>query len=170
MVIKLKRYYGDTEVTKSVMEVWMDGETQPRMVCEAREVGFVDYEESFAGASRVCLPRGRWRMKVGRSPYGVMGLRVVRCPGHRCVYVGHRWARQAFEGEVLVGEGFLPREWDAVEWGDDPVARKRWEDRKRRIEFGDVVFEKLNGLVYEAWGKGEEFWMEVENALVLNDK
>jgi len=108
MEIRLKRYYGDAEVTKSVMEVWMQGEREPRMVCEAREAGFVDYAESFPGASRVCLPRGRWRMKVGRSPYGPMGLRVARCPGHRCVYVGHRWARQLMEGEVLIGESQTP--------------------------------------------------------------
>ena len=42
MEIKLKRYYGDESVTKSVMEVWMDGEDEPRLVCEAREVGFRD--------------------------------------------------------------------------------------------------------------------------------
>ena len=32
MVIKLKRYYGDAVVTKSVMEVWLDGEQEPRLV------------------------------------------------------------------------------------------------------------------------------------------
>ena len=144
----MKRYYGDAEVTKSVMEVWMQGEREPRMVCEAREAGFVDYAESFPGASRVCLPRGRWRMKVGRSPYGPMGLRVARCPGHRCVYVGHRWARQLMEGEVLIGE--------SLEGGLE-------EMRERRIENGEVVFGRLTELVYEAYGRGEEYWMEIDN-------
>ena len=174
MEIRLKRYYGDAEVTKSVMEVWMDGETQPRMVCEAREVGFADYEASFPGASRVCLPRGRWRMKVGQSPYGAMGLRVARCPGHRQVYVGHRWARQMFEGAVLVGEVETLSPEDPLCPADISPMRGRpcgggadgerlREMKERRIVNGDVVFEKLNGLVYEAWGRGEEFWMVVEN-------
>ena len=104
MTIKLHRYYGDAEITKSVMEVFMDGEEAPRMVCEAREVAFKDYTETFPGASRYCLPVGRWRMKVGRSPYSPMGLRVPRCPGHRQVFIGHKWARQWMEGEVLIGE------------------------------------------------------------------
>ena len=53
MEIKLKRYYGDESVTKSVMEVWMEGEEEPRLVCEAREVedvasrGMKDGEEVF---------------------------------------------------------------------------------------------------------------------------
>ncbi len=156
MEIRLKRYYGDAEVTKSVMEVWMQGEESPRMVCEAREVGFRDYEVSFAGASQVCLPRGRWRMKVGGSPYGAMGLRVARCPGHRQVYVGHRWARQCFEGEVLVGE-------PVFHYYTDEEGREVEYPKKRRIENGEAVFGRLTELVYEAWGRGEEFWMVVEN-------
>ena len=167
MVIRLRRYYGDAEVTKSVMEVWMQDEEEPRMVCEAREAAFRDYGESFAGASRFCLPRGRWRMKPGGSPYGPMGLRVVRCPGHRQVFVGHRWSRQWLEGEVLIGVGVLAREWNTEEWGDDAVARKAWEDRKRRIERGDEVFARLTEMVYEAYGRGEEFWMEVENEKIV---
>ena len=63
MVIKLKRYYGDEQVTKSVMEVFMEGENTPRLVCEAREVGYKDYAEAFPGASRYCLPRGKWRRR-----------------------------------------------------------------------------------------------------------
>ena len=163
MEIRLKRYYGDGAVTKSVMEVWMDGEGMPRMVCEAREGAYRDYRETFAGVSEFCLPAGRWRMKVGRSPYGVMGLRVPRCPGHRQVFVGHRWSRQMWAGEVLIGEAVMPREWNVEEWGDDAVARERWERKVRRIENGEEVFGRLTVLVYEAFGRGEEVWMVVEN-------
>lgn len=168
MEIRLKRYYGDEEVTKSVVEVWMQGEAEARMVCEAREAAFRDYEVTFRGVSAFCMPRGRWRMKVGGSPYGVMGLRVPRCAGHRQVLVGWKMSRQVMEGEVLIGVGVLPREWNEEEWGDDPVARKMWEDRKRRIERGDEVFERLTELVYEAYGRGEEFWMVVENDSCCN--
>ena len=148
MVIRLKRYYGDHAVTKSVMEVWMDGELEPRMVCEARECSYVEYTETFPGASRCCLPVGRWRMKVGQSPYGVMGLRVPKCPGHRQVFVGHRWSRQCFEGEVLIGES-------------TDNGRRTTDGGECRIVNGDVVYARLERLVYEAYGKGEEFWMEV---------
>ena len=89
MEIKLKRYYGDESVTKSVMEVWMEGEEEPRLVCEAREVGFRDYEDVFNGASSYCMPKGRWRMACGRGPYSPMGVRVVKCPGHRQVFFGY---------------------------------------------------------------------------------
>ena len=156
MVIKLHRYYGDAEVTKSVMEVWMDGEGAPRMVCEAREAAWRDYRESFPGASRFCLPAGRWRMAVGRSPYGAMGLRVPRCPGHRQVFIGHRWARQVFEGEILVGE-------PVFHYYTDELGNEVEYPKKRRIENGEDTFRKLEALVYEAYGKQEGFWIEIEN-------
>ena len=157
MEIKLKRYYGDEEVTKSVMEVFLDGEDTPRLTCEAREPQFRDYTEKFPGASRYCLPVGRWKLKVGHSPYSPMGLRVARCPGHRQVFIGHRWDRQWFEGEVLIGEpqSFICTE----EEGDDED-----EKRSRRIVDGEEVFQKLDALVYEAFGNGEEMWMEIHNS------
>ena len=163
MVIKLHRYYGDAEITKSVMEVFMDGEAEPRLVCEAREVAFRDYTETFPGASRYCLPVGRWRMKVGKSPYSPMGLRVPRCPGHRQVFIGHRWSRQCFEGEVLIGAPRPPKGEgcrDVWEMDDE-------EMKERRIENGEEVFQKLDVLVYEAFGREEEFFIEIEPAHAL---
>jgi hypothetical protein len=40
-----------------------------------------------------------------------------------------------------------------------------------RIVNGDVVYARLERLVYEAYGKGEEFWMEViaDNGLLTTD-
>ena len=133
----------------------MDGELEPRMVCEARECSYVEYTETFPGASRCCLPVGRWRMKVGQSPYGVMGLRVPKCPGHRQVFVGHRWSRQCFEGEVLIGE--------TTDNGQQTTdnGEQTTDGGGCRIVNGDVVYARLERLVYEAYGKGEEFWMEV---------
>ena len=103
MVIKLKRYYGDETVTKSVMEVWMDGEEEPRLVCEAREVGFRDYADVFNGASSYCMPEGRWRMACGRGPYSPMGVRVVKCPGHRQVFFGFAPGGRALPDRVMMG-------------------------------------------------------------------
>ena len=157
----MKRYYGDEEVTKSVMEVFLDGEDTPRLTCEAREPQFRDYTEAFPGASRYCLPVGRWRMKVGHSPYSPMGLRVAKCPGHRQVFIGHRWDRQWFEGEVLVGEPvphfYTDEEGNEVEYPP-----------KRRIRDGEEVFQKLDALVYEAFGNGEEMWMEISDGQMID--
>ena len=161
MVIKLHRYYGDESVTKSVMEVFLEGDTEARMVCEARESAYADYAEAFAGASQFCLPRGRWRMKVGNSPYGPMGLRVARCPGHRQVYIGWRWERQCLEGEVLIGEA-------VYHYYTDENGQEVEYPKKRRIDRGEETYRKLDKLVYEAYCRGEEFVMEVNNEEVNN--
>jgi hypothetical protein len=152
MTIKLHRYYGDDFITKSVMEVWMDGEEEPRMVCEAREAAYRDYTETFPGASQYCLPVGRWRLKVGGSPYGPMGLRVPKCPGHRQVFIGWKWSRQCFEGEVLIGEPVMPAEHEG-----------EWSHEDCRIDNGEETFRKLDKLVYEAYGKGEAFEILIED-------
>ena len=34
---------------------------------------------------------------------------------------------------------------------------------KRRITNGEEVFKRLDALVYEAYGRLEEFWLEVDN-------
>ncbi len=161
MVIKLHRYYGDELITKSVMEVFLDGEEVPRMVCEAREAAYRDYAETFAGASRYCLPVGRWQMKVGRSPYSPMGLRVAKCPGHRQVYIGHRWSKQCVEGEVLIGE-------PVFHYYTDEDGNQVEYPKKRRIENGEEVFEKLNALVYEAFRREEEFYIEIDNEEIIS--
>jgi hypothetical protein len=149
MEIRLKRYYGDNHVTKSRMEVVMEGETAPRLVCEAREPRFKEYTEVFEGAAKYCLPVGKWQLRVGGSPYSPMGLRVAKCPGHRQVYIGHNWMRQWEVGRVLIGyptEAELPEE---VE-----------------IENGEECCRELEKLVYEAFGNGEEMWLEIENIAV----
>ena len=161
MVIKLHRYYGDELITKSVMEVFLEGEEEPRMVCEAREAAYRDYAETFAGASRYCLPVGRWQMKVGRSPYSPMGLRVSKCPGHRQVYIGHRWSKQCVEGEVLIGE-------PVFHYYTDEDGNQVEYPKKRRMENGEEVFEKLNALVYEAFRREEEFYIEIDNEEIIS--
>ena len=155
MEIKLRRYYGDETVTKSVMEVWMEGEEAPRLVCEAREVGFRDYEEVFPGASNYCMPKGRWRMACGGGPYSPMGVRVVRCPGHRQVYFGYG-LRECEPDRVLVG-------WPVFHYYTDEEGREVEDVASRGMKDGEEVFEQLDGLVYEAYGKEEEMWVIIEN-------
>ena len=127
-------------------------------MCEARESGYADYTETFPGASQFCLPVGRWKLKVGHSPYGPMGLRVTRCPGHRQVFIGHKWSRQCLEGEVLIGMPVMPAEHDG-----------EWVHADCTIDNGEATYKKLDKLVYAAYGKGEEFWMEVDNEGVNNE-
>ena len=147
MVIKLRRYYGDEQVTKSVMEVFLEDEEKPHLKCEAREARFREYRETFPGASRYCLPVGRWRLKPGCSEFGTMTLRVTRCPGHRCVLLGWDAFRQWREGMVCMGVA-VSQEAPAEE---------------RLIEGGMEVYGRLERLVYEAFGKGEEMWVEISN-------
>ena len=40
--------------------------------------------------------------------------------------------------------------------------------KKRRMENGEEVFEKLDALVYEAYGRMEEFWLEVDNEEIIS--
>lgn len=174
MEIRLKRYYGDAQVTKSRVEVWMQGESTPRICCEegieARETAYRDYEESFSGASGYCLPQGRWRMKVGGTPYGAMGLRVVKCAGHRCVSVGWDAVRQSLAGTVLVGRacGFLART-EGTAMQEDGRTEKMAMPEDGRIEDGKSVFRQIEGLVYEAFARGEEFWMVVDNEFIRGE-
>ena len=95
-------------------------------------------------------------MKVGRSPYSPMGLRVPKCPGHRQVYIGHRWSKQCVEGEVLIGE-------PVFHYYTDEDGNQVEYPKKRRMENGEEVFEKLNALVYEAFRREEDFNIEIDN-------
>lgn len=161
MRILLKRYWAGANETKSVMSVYMGEEPEARMVCEAREALFFDYQVSFMGASHYCLPRGTYKMKVGNSPYGPMGLRIPRCPGHRCVFIGHSWSRQSFEGEILIG---MPYSYNLEEQTFIPTGELRQFDSL--IKDGEETFARLNKLVYEAYANGEDFWITIDNSEV----
>ena len=155
MRIILKRYYGDRTITKSELEVWMDGETEPRMVCDAREPKFFNYALSFPGASSYCLPAGTFKLKAGNTPYSPMGLRIPRCPGHRCVFIGHKWSRQYFEGEILIGQR------ENITFGNEEQNRDH-----SFIHNEEETFKQLDKLVYEAYAKGEDFILEIDNSQV----
>ena len=133
MEIKLKRYYGDESVTKSVMEVWMEGE-----------------------ASNYCMPKGRWRMACGRGPYSPMGVRVVKCPGHRQVFFGYAPGGRALPDRVMMGRPVFHYFTDEEGCEVEDVASRGMKD-------GEEVFRELDELLYEAFGKGEEMWCEIRN-------
>lgn len=155
MVVKMKRYYGDEAVTKSVVEVWMQGEEKPRMVCEAREPRWRDYAETFKGVKAFCLPRGRWRLAVQGTRYGAMTLVVQRCVGHVHVEFGFGIGRRVMMETVAVG---MPKVAEGCEpWSEEDV-------RTRGIVRSEETFRRLEELTYEAFGKQEEMWMEIENS------
>ena len=158
MEIRLYRYYGDEAVTKSVMEVWMEGEEEPRLRCEAREARFRDYEEAFPGASRFCLPRGVWPVKCGGSPYSAMGARVVKCPGHRQVWLApcpYGWPQQQV-GCITLGEA------EYHYYMDEETGQQVEYPPKRRMKPGRKVYDELEKLLYEAYGREEEMKLKIE--------
>lgn len=162
MKIVLERYYGDRTITKSVMKVYMDGESEPRMTCDAREPKFCNYAFSFAGASSYCLPAGTHKMKCGNSPYSPMGLRVPRCAGHRCVYIGYKWSREYFEGEILVGQPYCV---DFLKSAEVLPATEENRDFSH-LEKKEETYAQLTELVYEAYGRGEDFTLVIDNSKV----
>lgn len=159
MKIKLNRYYGDEKVTKSTAEVYMDGQTEPVLTFETREVGYADYTAAFPGCSSLCLPSGTYPLAVGSTPYGPMGLRVPKCPGHRCYYIGHRWDRQAIAGELLVGEPYTP----SLDLNEGIYLTEEEDRAERVIVNGAKIYDKLDSLVYQAYANNEDFTIEISN-------
>ena len=158
MEIRLYRYYGDETVTKSTVEVRMEGEEEPRLRCEARETRFKDYEEAFPGASQYCLPRGVWPLKCGGSPYSTMGARVVKCPGHRQVWLApcQYFKAQQQVGRIIIGE-------PEYHFDTDPETGEQVEcPPKRRMKPGRKVYDELEKLLYEAYGREEEMKLKIE--------
>ena len=161
MRIVLERYYGDSRVTKSVMKVFEERGAECSddlecsgssgkllLACEGREPCFADYSEIFPGCSRCCLAVGVYRCKVVSTDLSPMTLMVIKSPGHRCYRIAWDYTAQVRHNMVLVGES------DGYE---DP----EWREIVRSRE----TFERLTRLVYQAYGTGEEIWLEVVNRI-----
>ena len=86
-------------------------------------------------------------MTCGCTQFGTMTLRVAKCPGHRRVLLGYDVFRQAVSGMVCMGRAVNP---------DAPA-------EERVIDGGMEVYEELEKLVYEAYGREEEMWIEIKN-------
>lgn len=152
MVVRLERYYGDSRQTLSRLTARLEGDDAARLVCHAREPRYVDYgERTFDGVSKCCLPSGRWLMRARCTRFGAMGLRVPVCTGHNNALVGWSWSERLTElGVVYVGE--------MVEAADGEPAGSG------RLTNGREVFERLTELVYVAYARGEEMWLEIDNS------
>ena len=163
MKIILERYYGDWRVTKSVMRVVENVETQrdgslaggaledgssQRLLleCEAREPKFAQYVKAFPGCSKCCLACGTFACKVVSTELSPMTVSVVKSPGHHGCRIGWDYLAQVRANMVLVGES----------------------DGYENPEFRDIIrsketFERLEKLVYAAYAEGERIEMEVRN-------
>lgn len=137
MRIILERYYGDEKVTMSRLKV---GD----FVCEAREMAFRDYETSFEGCSAYCMPVGVFRCVVRSTPFSRMTISVAKAPGHRgCKIVWSDTAKCQMNA-VLIGQN---------------------ADDSGRLTCQRETMREFEALVYDAWARGEEYELEVRNAL-----
>ena len=116
------------------------------LACESREPRFADYREPFAGCSKYCLAEGTFRCKPVATDISPMTLTVIKSPGHRCYRIGWDEVAQVRQNWLLVGES------DGYEL---PEYREIVHQRK--------IFERLTQLVYQAYVREEEFWLEVRN-------
>lgn len=123
--------------------------------CYISEITIAELYFGVAKAADKARKMNDIKLKAGNTPYSPMGLRVTRCPGRRCVFIGHKWSRQYYEGEILIGQ----REY--VTFGD--------EEKNRDFSFignEEETFKQLDKLVYEAYAKGEDFILEIDNSQV----
>ena len=91
-----------------------------------------------------------------------MGVRVVKCPGHRQTYFGPcgDGYRQRMPGRVLIGE-------PVYRYYRDEEGNRVEYPKKRGMRNGDEVYEKLDELLYEAYGSSQEFTIEITNEKFL---
>ena len=159
ILILLQRYYGDNACTKSHFFVLRmcgtDSAVETLLAFEAREPRYADYEMTFKGASGYCLPCGNWKLKVEATPYGPMGLKLPKCAGHRQVYIGWSDTKQWKQGEIMIGEPSV----------DICKNMKSFTEnmKENTIHSGKQVYEQLEEIVYEAFGRGEEIVLSVTN-------
>lgn len=144
--VKLDRYYGDVNVTKSTLRI-MKGE-EMLFGCEARELGFADYtdDEKRLGVQYKCLPHGVFPLKVVCLPFNPSCLKTHHTHKHR--------------GTVVYGDVDVERKSNAVLIGYsygtmDPRARKLRDVKECRDRFNEVV---------------SELWGETFRLVVRNDK
>ncbi len=150
MKIILKRYYGDEQVTKSTMLVYMGEAKMPALVCEARESAYRKYSEKFAGCSQFCLPEGvELTGRVRATLYSPMTVAVGRHP-HNCktLIVGESLHQHSI-GKVLIGQG------DACVPPEERMLTRQSETA--------VAFTKL---VYEAYAMCESIALVADNSML----
>lgn len=150
MKIVLERYYGDWRVTKDRMRVESES-GEVLLSCEAREPRFAQYREAFPGCSKYCLACGVFALKVVSTEMCPMTLTLIKSPGHRCCRIGWDEVAQVKLNMVLVGES-------------DGEEDEEFRDLVRQKE----VFDRLTELVYQAFGREEEMWIEVKDLVVYD--
>ncbi len=150
--VRLDRYYGDVNVTKSRLSIVKDGEAL--FECEARELGFADYtdDEKKLGMQYKCLPRGEFPLKVVSMPFNPSCLKTHHTHKHR--------------GTVVYGDADVKRKSNAVLIG---YAYETTDPRTRSLRNVEECRDRFNEVVSELWG--EEFRLVVSNQkLIMNNE
>lgn len=145
MKITLSRYFGNRNITKSILAV-TDSDGRELMRCEAREPRYADYRKTFSGCSQFCLAEGTYPCKPLPTDQCPMTLTVVKSPGHRCCRFAWSESGQKMENRILVGEA------------DDTFPADIRKLHRQRETFG-----RLTRLVYEAFAMEEAITLEVRN-------
>lgn len=101
----LTRYYGSANITKSTFQVFasQDESQKPLLECEAREISFKDYSDSFPGASHYCLPTGTFALKLRPTVFSPFTPYLTHCPAHRGDSIGWRADVQKQARAILLG-------------------------------------------------------------------
>ena len=170
----LSRYYGDNVCTKSkfyVIRYVMDGtgawKQRDCFFFDACEPRYADYEKTFKGASRYCLPRGCWKLRMEATPYGPMGLKLPKCPGHRQVYIGWSDTRQWKEGEIMIGYSSIWQDCDSSEEREELMMK--WQ-KESTIHSGKQAYDVLEKIVYEAFRDEAEIFLQVDNDGITDNR
>ena len=145
MIVKIQRYYGDGNITKSMVTVLND-QGAVLWEGEAREPRYVDYDnnEKMKGCSYMCMPRGRYFCKLSSTVDNPMCLRVMGMKGHRGCKLYFEANRDFVMGNVLLGyaDEMVPMEY-----------RKLCRVEEARMEFVQMLYKVI----------GESLQLEVVN-------
>jgi len=101
--IKLSRYYGNRNVTKSRFLMYYNDELV--LECEARELGYKDYEEvqGQRGISYFCMQRGQFKLTFSHAPGNPVCLRLTGVIHHRGLKIYCDEANERCLNAILIG-------------------------------------------------------------------
>ncbi|MBR0047469.1 MAG: hypothetical protein IJP75_11435 [Bacteroidaceae bacterium] len=165
MRLLLTRYYGDKTVTKSILNVWVNGKHV--MECEARELAYRHYTEKFPGSTLFCIPCGVFKMRGRSTKYGPMTLRTQHMPVHSDVAIGWEMPNDPGKNVIVVGRS---------DGNPDPMMRGLVASRE--------TFDQLTHYVYQTFGINvtltvtdegvlteDEYWLQMaENKEISMEK
>lgn len=149
--LKIDRYYGNLNETKSYARLYCDDRLL--LECEARELGYKDYEENkdnlyIAG---FCMQRGVYEMSYSSAPNNRVCFRLKGVRHHRGLKVYCDEDVQRKLNTILLG------------YADQSVCMEH-----RRLKDVVACREAFAKILYQHYK--EEAWIEVSNENVVYDE